>query len=236
MMNVNQTQLSNNPVFATLTAKQMEHVMSEHIGVFEGINEAFDKMNTVKVDTNDEIVRHRENGDRYYIIKQGKAEVWRPDPETDVWSCVDQLGPGDVFGEEALLVGGFRNATVRMITPGVLLVLEEDDFNSILRSRLVEEVTSYQAHVMARHEDTEWLDCRFDIEYSEEHIRGAQFMPLHTLRKSVHELDHYKRYLVYCRSGRRSVCATYLLRERGFNAVSVKGGILNWPYALERGA
>jgi len=115
-------------------------------------------------------------------------------------------------------------------------MLEEDAFNSILRSRLVEEVTSYQAHAMARHEDTEWLDCRFDIEYSDEHIPGAQLIPLDTLRKSIHELDYYKRYLVYCRSGRRSVCATYLLRERGFNAVSVKGGILNWPYALERGA
>ena len=235
-MNTNQARLSNNPVFSTLTLKQMEHVMSEHIGVLVGISEAFCKMKTVNVDTNDEIVQYRDNGDRYYIIKEGKAEVWKPDWETDVWSCVDQLGPGDVFGEEAILVGGFRNATVRMITPGVLLVLEEDDFNSILRSRLVEEVTSYQAHVMARHEDTEWLDCRFDIEYSEEHIPGAQLMPLPTLRKSIHELDHSKRYLVYCRSGRRSVCAAYLLRERGFSAVSVKGGVLNWPYALERGA
>lgn len=235
-MNTNQARLSNNPVFSKLTLKQMEHVMSEHIGVLDGISEAFCKMKTVNVDTNDEIVQYRDNGDRYYIIKEGKAEVWKPDWETDVWSCVDQLGPGDVFGEEAILVGGFRNATVRMITPGVLLVLEEDDFNSILRSRLVEEVTSYQAHVMARYEDTEWLDCRFDIEYSEEHIPGAQLMPLHTLRKSIHELDHSKRYLVYCRSGRRSVCAAYLLRERGFSVVSVKGGVLNWPYALERGA
>jgi rhodanese-related sulfurtransferase len=103
-------------------------------------------------------------------------------------------------------------------------------------SRLVEEVTPDQARVMARHEDTEWLDCRFDIEYSEKHIPGARLIPLHTLRKTSHELDHGKRYLVYCRSGKRSVCATYLLRERGFNAVSVKGGIRDWRYALERGA
>ena len=234
-MNMIQTRLRNNPVFAKLTPKQMEHVMCEHIGILEGIDEAFDKMRPVKVHANDEIVRHREIGDCYYIIKEGRAEVWRPDPDTDVWSCVDQLGPGDVFGEEALLVGGYRNATVRMVTKGVLLVLEEEFFNSILRSRLVEEVTHDQARMMARYEDTEWLDCRFDIEYSEEHIPGAQLIPLHILRKTCHDLDHDKRYLVYCRSGRRSVCATYLLRERGFNAVSVKGGIRDWTYALERG-
>jgi rhodanese-related sulfurtransferase len=236
MMNTTQKLLSNNPVFSALTTKQTEHLMSEHVGALAGIDEAFESMNTVKVDTGDEIVRYRENGDRYYMIKEGNAEVWKPDMETDIWSCVARLGPGDVFGEEAILVGGFRNATVRMITPGVLLVLEEDVFNSALRSRLVKEVTPEQAYVMARHEDTEWLDCRFEIEYSEVRIPKAQLIPLSNLRKHTHELDHGKNYLVYCRSGRRSICAAYLLSERGFNAVSVKGGIRDWPYALERGA
>ena len=234
-MNAKQELLSNNPVFSTLTNRQMEHFMSEHIGALEGFDEAFGKMKTVKVDAGDEIVRYRDHGDRYYIIKEGRAEVWKPDLETDIWSCVARLGPGDVFGEEAILVGGFRNATVRMITPGVLLVLEEDVFNSALRSRLVEEVTPEQAHVMARRKDAQWLDCRFDFEYSEVRIPKAQLLPLHTLRQSTHELDHGRRYLVYCRSGQRSVCATYLLRERGFNAFSVRGGVRDWPYALERG-
>ena len=39
-MKTNQARLSNNPVFSTLTVKQMEHVVSEHIGVLEGISEA----------------------------------------------------------------------------------------------------------------------------------------------------------------------------------------------------
>lgn len=228
--------MNNSPVFSALTTRQMEHVMSEHIGILEGVIEAFGKMQTTKVDAGDEIVRYRDKGDQYYLIKEGKAEVWKPDPETDMWSCVARLDPGDAFGEEAILVGGFRNATVRMITPGVLLVLEEDVFNSALRSRLVKEVTPEQAQLMASCEDTEWLDCRFDIEYSEVRIPKSRLLPLHTLRQSTHKLDHGRCYLVYCQCGQRSVCATYLLRERGFNAVSVKGGVRDWPYELERGA
>jgi CRP-like cAMP-binding protein len=235
MMNVKLELLTNNTVFSPMIGGQPGYVIGEHIGAPESFHETFGKIKSVKVDAGNEIVRHRDKGDRYYIIKEGRAEVWKPDLEADKWSCVALLGPGDAFGEEAILVGGYRNATVRMITPGILLVLEEDVFNAALRSRLVEEVTPGQAKVMARCDDTKWLDCRYDIEYSEVRIPGAQLMPLHTLRQSTHELDQGKRYLVYCRRGQRSVCATYLLRERGFNAFSLKGGIRDWPYALESG-
>jgi rhodanese-related sulfurtransferase len=235
-MNTKQQLLSNNPVFSMQTNRQFDQLTSQHIDTLKGFDETFGKIKTVKVGVGDEIVRYRDKGNCYYIIKKGSAEVWKPDPETDIWDCVALLGPGDAFGEEAILVGGFRNATVRMTTPGVLLEMEEDVFNTALRSRLVEEVTPEQAQIMAMRRDTKWLDCRFDIEYSESRIPKAQLLPLHTLRYSMHELDHDRRYLVYCRSGRRSVCATYLLRERGFNAFSVEGGIRDWPYALTHGA
>ena len=232
-MNTNLELVANSPVFSTLTFEQRAHVLSEHVGALERIDAVFGDMDTVMVDAGDEVVRYRDRGDRYYIIREGDSEVWKPDPETDIWSCVDRLGPGDAFGEDAILVGGYRNATVRMITPGTLLMLDEDVFNSNLRNHLVEEVTPELAQEKAGQAGHEWLDCRFDIEYSEGRIPGAQLIPLHTLRHSLHELDKGKHYLVYCRSGKRSVCATYLLRERGFNAVSVKGGVLDWPYALE---
>jgi rhodanese-related sulfurtransferase len=232
-MNANLELVANSPVFSTLTIEQQAHALSEHVGALEGIDAVFGNMETVTVYAGEEVVRHRDRGDRYYIIREGEAEVWKPDPETDVWSCVDRLGPGDAFGEDAILVGGYRNATVRMITDGTLLMLDEHVFNNMLRNHLVEEVTPGQAREKAGQVNHEWLDCRFEIEYSEGRIPGARLIPLHTLRHSLHELDRGKHYLVYCRSGRRSVCATYLLRERGFNAVSVKGGVLEWPYALE---
>ena len=235
-MNARQKFFGNSRVFSPLAGRQTELVIPGHIDAHKQGNEVFGKMTRRKVNRGDEIVRYRDNGDRYYIISEGEAEVWKPDPETDEWHCAASLGPGDSFGEEAILVGGFRNATVRMITPGVLLALEAEIFNSTLRNHLVKEVTPQQAHAMSGRKDTEWLDCRFDIEYSEVRIPNARLLPLHRLRQSTHKLDQGRRYLVYCRSGRRSVCASYLLRERGFDAVSVMGGIRDWPYALEHGA
>ena len=235
-MNTNLEIVANSPVFSTLTAERQLHALSEHGGALEELDEVFGTMRTVVVEAGEEIVRHGDRGDRYFIISKGEAEVWKPDPETDIWSCVDRLGPGDAFGEDAILVGGYRNATVRMLTPGILLMLDEDVFNSMLRNRLVQEITPEQAQEKAGQTNTEWLDCRFEIEYSEDRIPGARLIPLHTLRHSLHELDRETHYLVYCRSGRRSVCAAYLLRERGYHAVSVMGGVLDWPYALERDA
>ena len=43
-----------------------------------------------------------------------------------------ELGMGDTFGEEALISGAHRNATVTMITDGVLMRLGKDDFNTLL--------------------------------------------------------------------------------------------------------
>ena len=40
-------------------------------------------------------------------------------------------------------------------------------------------------------------------------------------------------YIVYCRSGRRSKAGTCLLRERNIKAVSMMGGIKEWPYEID---
>ena len=234
-MTTRSRQLDTSLLFSSLTPGQQEHVMAEHGDALGGIHAAFSQMELIRVKAGVEVVRHREVGDRYYIIKSGSAEVWRPDLETDAWLRVAQLHAGDVFGEEALLAGGYRNATVRMTTDGVLLALDQDVFDSTLRSRLAVEVPAAQAMDMATQGDTEWLDCRFAIEYAGQHIPQARLVPLDVLRDTCQTLDRGKRYLVYCQCGQRSICATYLLRERGFDAVSVMGGLRDWPYEVEYG-
>ena len=52
-------------------------------------------------------------------------------------------------------------------------------------------------------------------------------------REGVFTVDPQPRYIVYCRSGRRSRAAVFLLRERGVQAVSLTGGIREWPYEVE---
>lgn len=199
----------------------------------ENVQQAFEALVPIDAQAGAVVVRQGEPGNRYYLIESGKAEVWRTDPMTDEAACVAVLGAGDAFGEEALLIGGFRNATVTMTEAGRLWALGKSDFESLVKPKLVMQVEAVRAYEMINRGEARWLDCRYDVEFAESHLPGALNIPLDHLRERIGDLEHEVTYIVYCRSGRRSACAAYLLRERGFRALSLVGGISDWPYALE---
>ena len=65
-------------------------------------------------------------GDEFFVIVDGAATV------TIDGDDVASLGPGDFFGEMALLDGGPRIATVTTTSPARLLVLTRPEFNALL--------------------------------------------------------------------------------------------------------
>lgn len=74
------------------------------------------------------------------------------------------------------------------------------------------------------------LDVRSPREYNDERIGNTPLMPLQFLEKKINELERYKKkkIIVYCHSGNRSELAVEILREYGFNALNMEGGILQW--------
>jgi CRP-like cAMP-binding protein len=68
------------------------------------------------------VVSRGEAGDHYYVIATGRAVV-----ELD-GGATRELGPGDSFGEIALLRDVPRTATVRAVEPLRLYALQRDDF------------------------------------------------------------------------------------------------------------
>lgn len=184
----------------------------------------------------EEVVRYADRGDYFYVLEKGEAEVWRPDPLTGDVTKVATLGAGASFGEEALLRGGFRNATVRMTKAGSLLRLSVADFDRLLAGHFVHEIDAEGAHALLARKQADLLDCRYKDEHEVWRIPGSRLMPLDSIRRKVKELDKDRQYLVYCTSGRRSRAATFLLRQLGINAFSIRGGIARWPYEYEREA
>lgn len=200
----------------------------------ENLQAAFERMTERAVESGETIVTQGEPGDAYYVILSGEAEVWVTDPFTDETTRATVLGAGDGFGEEALLLEGNRTATVTMISPGRLLVLGKPDFDQLLKPGMVAEVDAAAARDLLERGAAKLIDCRYEMEYEEGRIPGAQLVPLDRLRREgVFTVDPQPRYIVYCRSGRRSRAAVFLLRERGVQAVSLTGGIRDWPYEVE---
>ena len=74
------------------------------------------------------------------------------------------------------------------------------------------------------------LDVRTMPEHLSERIKETPLIPVQELDQSLHEMDQYKckKIIVYCRTGNRSGYATTLLRENGFDALNMTGGIVRW--------
>ena len=75
------------------------------------------------------------------------------------------------------------------------------------------------------------LDVRTKSEYESGHIPNAVNINLQSMefKKRIKELDRSAKYLVYCRSGRRSMAACKAMHHAGIkNTINLKGGILKW--------
>jgi len=96
------------------------------------LNELAGAMSEVEVEAGANIITVDDYGSAIYFIEQGEADVL-----TDGREAAQALGPGDTFGEIALLLTGERTATVVARTPMRLLSLSGQDFERI-RARVPE--------------------------------------------------------------------------------------------------
>ncbi len=72
------------------------------------------------------------------------------------------------------------------------------------------------------------VDVRYPNEWEAGHIDGAIHLPEDYLTERLGELDQARQVITVCPSGRRSQEAVTLLREHGFLAENLDGGLLGW--------
>lgn len=77
---------------------------------------------------------------------------------------------------------------------------------------------------------TDWvlLDVREYEEWMSGRAPAAIHIPMNELPARVGELDAGKRIVCICRSGNRSARVTQWLRQQGFDAVNMSGGMNAW--------
>ena len=99
-------------LFKTLTPRQLTDVA--------------EKMSKRHYDAGETIIRKGDLGKEFFLVSDGEVEVIRADQE------VALLGPGDFFGEVALISGEPRNATVVARNAVDTYVLGKTDFEAAL--------------------------------------------------------------------------------------------------------
>jgi cAMP-dependent protein kinase regulator len=98
----------------------------------EEVSRVATQMNRKTFRSGDIVIRQGTEGDRFFIIERGVAQVLvgdEPEPRRT-------LMRGDYFGEIALLERVSRTATVRAVSPLIVLGLGQGDFDRMLASHV----------------------------------------------------------------------------------------------------
>ncbi len=195
----------------------------------------FMRLERLPVKAGETVIRQGDEGDYFYAIVNGRCLVTRETPLNREGLKLAELGVGDTFGEEALIAEVKRNATVRMLTDGMLMRLGKQDFRQLMNEPLLQWVSFERAKEIVAH-GGQWLDTRLPSEREPPSFEGSLNIPLYFIRMKLSLLDRDRPYVVYCDTGRRSSAAAYILVERGFDAYVLKGGLNHIAMALRRSA
>ena len=197
------------------------------------IQAIFMRMQRTPTRAGEVIIRQGTDGDYFYAIVSGKCAVTRETPLNQEGIRLAELTVGDTFGEEALISESKRNATVTMLSDGVLMRLSKQDFRELMNEPLQQWVSYPEAREIIQR-GGRWLDVRLPSEFQNLAIEGALNIPLYFIRLKLATLDRNTPYIVYCDTGRRSAAGAFILLERGFDAYVLRGGMSSAEPELRR--
>lgn len=118
----------NSVIFQNLEANEIEIVIN-----------AMEESNFIPGQT---VIMQGEAGDCLYIVESGDLECYRKIDNKD--KLLKTYGPGDSFGELALLYNAPRAATVKTKTKSILWKLDRETFNYIVKDASMKKREKYE--------------------------------------------------------------------------------------------
>jgi CRP-like cAMP-binding protein len=182
------------------------------------------------------IIVQGDKGDCYYIIKSGSVSILKKKKGEEESKQIAVIGEGEAFGEEALIRDDPRNATCKAIGETTVLVLNKKDFDQIVKAAFLENIFPEEIPLDTYLDEYVVIDARIPAEYEEEHIHGAVNIPVEVLRRQCEDFDPKKKYITYCLNDSRGMVAAFLLRNRGFDAKCLRGGVSGWEGKVVTGS
>ncbi len=96
------------------------------------LEELIRKIKTLSVPKGKTIIKEGDTGNAFYMIAKGRVSVWHKKTLFKKDIFLTYQGPGEFFGEMALVTNHARSATVIAEQPCEFYVLYSDDFKKIL--------------------------------------------------------------------------------------------------------
>ena len=121
---------------APAAAEQPQHFL-QRIKLFSALSvddcgQVVKRMKRRDFPPNQVIVREGAPGNSMFFITAGQVEIRKKDPNTGIDFLLTEMGPGQNFGEMALLTGKPRTATVTAVQATTCAVLEQAEFHDLL--------------------------------------------------------------------------------------------------------
>lgn len=180
----------------------------------------FAKFKERRLTAGQRVITEGDQGEAFFVIQQGQAQVLRYQESISERQVLATLSTGDYFGEEALIGNTVRNASVEMLTDGLLMELGKEDFKKLLEEPVVQYITETElAHWQSLNKNFKLLDVRLPVEIVANERKNRLIITLADLRKNLQQLDTAVIYVLCSEAGRRAVLGAYLLQQAGFKAV-----------------
>lgn len=178
------------------------------------ITELFDQFERVEVTKGQTIIKENDEGDYFYLLINGSAQVLVGDPPTKLAT----LRPGAYFGEEALVSDIVRSASVVMEEDGCLARLDKESFQKLLHNPLVQYISSAEyRNIQSNTENNQaLLDIRSLSEFEHIPMPDCLHIPLSDLRSSLSKLNKSTTYYLTEDGGQRSDIAAHILSQNQF--------------------
>jgi CRP-like cAMP-binding protein/rhodanese-related sulfurtransferase len=183
-------------------------------------------MQSIEVQAGETLIWQGEHDDGYYTVLNGHCRVSRRPHALAEDILLAKLGPGASFGEEALITGAARNATITMLTHGVVMRLEKKYFLRYVVNELL-DFHDYHSMIDKLRHGAKLIDVRGSDEHK---LKGyGLHIPLPMLRLRLQKLNKGREYVFCCNDARLSTAAAFIAMQQGFKASVLQGGLNKVP-------
>jgi rhodanese-related sulfurtransferase len=126
--------------------------------------------------------------------------------------------------------------TTQLILYAVLLLIVLVYLRRFFLTRSITRYTATQLADRLNEGGVVLLDVRTASEVDRGTIKGAIHIPVHELARRTAELKRYtdREIVCFCQSGSRSLTAAARLKQQGFKASHLEGGIAEWNFVQQQ--